>query len=240
MIALAIIIGIILLVVLVLCIPVTVELDYNETFKMNIKYLFLDFQIFPEKEKPEKKKHNKPEKKKDEQPQHKVQSDKKIKPKKDNMFLVFYHNQGFEGVINLIKDVMGVLGDFTKSIFVKHFIIKEMYIDMIVGGPDSAETAIRYGKVSSVVFPAMGYICSKMKVRKYDVDITPDFLATKDEALFYVALKLTPICMTNAVVVLAFRLLIRLLKVIFTNSKAENERKTTVNKTIKKAKEKNV
>ena len=35
---------------------------------------------------------------------------------------------------------------------------------MKITGPDAAATAIKYGQISSAVFPAMGYICSKAKV----------------------------------------------------------------------------
>lgn len=230
------ILGIVLFFILVFSIPVRVTAHYDGTFSMYIKYSLLKINILPKKEK-EKKKKDKPQKtkkeksKKEESVEHKV-GDKK-KKEKDNIFLKFYKNQGFEGVLQLIADALEAVTGIFSDIF-KHFVFRELYLDMTVAGSDAAETAIKYGKISSAVFPAMGLICSKARVKKYDIDISPDFLATKDDARFHVQFGISPIFITNAVIVAGFKLfknvLLKLLKV----NNEDNKNKKSIEKKVKK------
>lgn len=228
------ILGIVLFIILIFSIPVRVTAHYDGTFSMYIKYSLLKINVLPKKEK-DKKKKDKPKKekpKKEDPEEHKV-VDKKKKKEKDNIFLKFYKNQGFEGVLQLIADALEAVTGIFSDIF-KHFVFRELYLDMTVAGSDAAETAIKYGKISSAVFPAMGLICSKARVKKYDIDISPDFLATKDDAKFHVQFGISPIFITNAVIIAGFKLfknvLLKLLKV----NNEDNKNKKTIEKKVKK------
>lgn len=225
--------GIILFIIVLFLIPVRVTAHYNGTFEMYVQYLFLKIKLFPNEKKSEKPRKEKKEKNKESVKEKKPKSDKP-KEKGDNIFLTFYNNQGFEGVIQLIADALNAVGGLFGGIF-RHFVFRELYLEMKVAGSDAAETAIKYGKISSAVFPAMGLICSKAKVKKYDIDISPDFLAVKDEAMFHFQIGLSPIFVTNSVIAAGFKLFKNVLLKLIKSQNADNKDKKKFEKQVKKA-----
>ena len=223
-----ILLGIILFFVVILSIRITIDAEYFDEFKLSIKWLFLNIQILPSKKKDKPKKQ---EKQKKEKPQKEPAPEPEPNPeeqteKKENIFVTFYNNQGFDGVIELINNAVSSLGKMLSS-FKKHIVFRELYLFMTVtGGCDAAETAMEYGRTCQKVFPAMGYICSNFPIKKYDVEIEPDFLGTKNSAQFAVSVHIRPIFFINAVIVLALRLVfkvvLKFLKGIKNKSNKEN------------------
>lgn len=211
MIFLYILLSIIAAIIILLCIRVTAVLNYNVKFTFEVKWLFLKFQIYPKKEKQEKKK----EKAEEDKPKE----GKKKKAKKGSGPLkAFYENQGFGGVLELIKNTSDAVSGLLKRVF-KSLIINEFYLGMSISGDDAASTAIDYGETCAKVFPAIGVICSTMKVRKYDVDIRPDFMNDVKKAQFHVVISAVPIKITNAVLILAVQLLFKVLLKLFIGSR---------------------
>ena len=204
--ALWIILGIIAFFIILFSIKVTVYMTYDNDFKLDIRWLFIKLHILPKKEKPEKEKKEKPKKEKPEEEPPKDETSEK--PKKDNIIVSFYRNQGFSGVIQLLKDTVCAINGMFGSIF-KHFIFRELKVYMTVGAGDAAETAILYGKTCGVVFPAMGLITSTCKVKEYDCGVQPNFMEKEKTAVFRAVISMRPIFITNAVVVLAFKLLFK-------------------------------
>ncbi len=208
--ALYIILGIIAFIVALFSVRITVNGEYFDQFKLSVQWLFLKIQILPakKKDKPKKPKKEKPKKEKpaEEEP---PADDTPPAEKKENIFVKFYNNQSFDGVIQLVNNAASSIGKMLAS-FKRHIIIREMYLWMTVtGGCDAAETAMQYGKICQKVFPAMSFICSNMKVKKYDIEVEPDFLGNKNKAEFAFSVSVRPICFTNAIVVLVFRLLVK-------------------------------
>lgn len=206
--ALYIILGIILFFILLLSVKVMITVHYDDELSVSLSWLFLKFNILPKKEEHKKKEKKKKEKKKEEKTDETVPEPKK---KKDNMFIRFYKNQGFSGVVRLIKDASAAVGGMFGRIG-RAFLFDELYVSLTVGAGDSAETAIKYGKTCSTVFPAMGFIVSNMRVKKYNTEINPDFISGTNSARFHVKAGVAPIRLINAIIVVAFDLLF---KVIF-------------------------
>ncbi len=230
MLFLYILLSVILFITVLFLIPVRVTADYDNSFELYVSYLFLKIRLFPSKEKKDKKsKHNNEKKEDTEQAQKKKKRDKK-----DNIFLKFYKNQGFEATIQLIADTMNYINGLFGGIF-KHFVFRKLFLSMRVSGSDAAETAIKYGKISSAVFPAMGYICSKAKVKKYDIDISPDFLASKDVAEFYFQFGICPIFITNSIIVFGFKMFKNVLLKLFKVQNDDNKEHKLFEKQVKKA-----
>ncbi len=223
LVALGIILGIIAVIIILFSIKFTVTLSYNETFKADFKWFFVKRSIFPKEEKPEEegKKKKKKKKKGEEEPSEEESEEKK---KGDNMFVSFYKNQGFSGVIKLIDDTVSALGGFFGSVF-KHLVFKQLKLYITVGAGDSAETAILYGKTCAYVFPAMGLITSKCKVKEYCCDIQPNFMEADKSAVFYTVITSRPIFITNALIVLAVRLLFKVVIKLLNNKETETEKK---------------
>ncbi|MGN0568401.1 MAG: DUF2953 domain-containing protein [Acutalibacteraceae bacterium] len=228
MIALYIILAVIALIVILFSIKVSVTAVYDETFTLDIKWLFIKLRIYPEDEEKEAKK----EAKKAEKEQKKKNS-KKEKPKKEkteesaspksNIFKDFYNNQGFAATVNLIRTAAAQLGGFLKGVY-RAFVIENLTVLLRVSeGDDAAQTAVKYGKVCSAVYPAMGFICSNMKVKQYDVNVVPDFISAENTATFKLSLSVRPIKLTNAVIVLAFRLIFKVLLKLLKGSKKNDK-----------------
>ena len=220
MLALYIILGIIAFFVLILSIPVTVEAEYIDRFLLNIRWLFIRYPIFPQKPKKKKPKKEKPVEE-EIPPDNKEQMPKEKKP---NPLKTFYENQGFEGVLQLVRDSADALGDFGKSLK-KHFVFNELYLWIVVShNQDAAQTALQYGETCQAVFPPMGFICSNFKVKKYDVEIEPDFIGTFSSAQFAFAFSVRPIFLINAAIALGCKLLFKVvLKVLKTKKTSKSD-----------------
>lgn len=216
-------------------IPVRVTSEYNKSFELYVSYLFFKIRIFPKTKKKTKKDKSKNEEK--ETAEQVGKKNKNKQEKKDNIFLKFYKNQGFEATIELIADTMKYINSLFGGIF-KHFVFRELFLNMSISGSDAAETAIKYGKVSSTVFPAMGYICSKAKVKKYDIDISPDFFATKDSAEFHFKFGICPIFITNSIIAFGFKMFKNVLLKLFKVQNDDNKEHKLFEKQVKKAIEK--
>ena len=228
MIALYIILAVIALIVILFSIKVSVTAVYDETFTLDVKWLFIKFRIYPEDEekkaKKEAKKAEKEQKKKNSK-KEKTEKEKTEEPSqpKSNIFKDFYNNQGFAATVNLIRTAAAQLGGFLKGVY-RAFVIENLTVLLRVSaGDDAAQTAIKYGKVCSAVYPAMGFICSNMKVKQYDVNVVPDFISAENTATFKLSLSVRPIKLTNAVIVLAFRLIFKVLLKLLKGSKKNDK-----------------
>lgn len=208
MVALYIIGGIIAFLVLVLSIRITLAGSYVEDFNLTVSWLFIKFTIFPWKKSDKPKKEKKPKKQKEKAPEQAPENEIQ-EEKKDNIFLTFYKNKGFDGVIDLINNAAYSLARMLNS-FRKHIVLRELFLNMTVSkNGDAAATAIDYGRVCQKVFPALSFICSTLPVKKYNAVVEPDYLGTKNTAEFSFKVSIRPIFFTNAIVVLAFRLLFK-------------------------------
>ncbi len=217
--ALYIILGIVAFFVILISVKLCVTVHYEDDVEISLKWLFLNIKILPKNEdKPKKEKKEKP--KKEEKPKEESEIIKEPKKKKqDNMFVRFYKNRGVSGVVQLLKDAANALGGMFKRI-AKAFTFEELFISLLVGAGDSAETAIKYGKTCSAVFPAMGLIVSTMKVKKYSIEVTPDFIKGSNVAKLHTKISVRPIKLINAVIILAFELLFKVVVKLLKHSKA--------------------
>lgn len=228
--ALYIFLGIIAFFVILLSVKLVVTVHYENDVALSLKWLFVKINILPKKEKKDKKpkKEKKPKEEKPKETDEKIPEPKKKKG--DNIFVRFYKNKGVDGVVQLLKDVASAVGGMFRRIG-RAFLFEELFVAMTVGAGDSAETAIKYGKTCSAAFPAMGYIVSNMRVKKYSIDITPDFIYGKNEAKLHTTVSVRPIKLINAVIIVAFQLLFKVVFKLLKHSKAQ---KPEVEKQIKK------
>lgn len=215
--ALYIILGIIAFFILLLSVKVMITVHYDDELTVSLSWLFLKFDLLPQKEKHKKKEKKKKEKDKPEETDEKIPEPKK---KKDNMFVRFYRNQGVSGVVQLLKDAAAALGGMFRRIG-RAFLFEELYVSLTVGSGDSADTAVKYGKVCAAAFPAMGFIVSNMRVKKYNIEITPDFIRGSNSARMHVKAAVIPLRLINAVIIVAFRLLFKVVLKLLKHGKAK-------------------
>lgn len=157
-----ILLGVILLLALIVLIPIKVRMFYRSELECTLYIGFVKIRIYPPKPKKPKKTEKKLKKAKSE----------KAKEEKNNVSLI--KEKGIIWIVDLIKKAselaLGVLKDFFK-----HIIIKRLMLSIKVAGSDAADTAVKYGKCCSAVYPAVGVIAGAVKCKGYGVDITPDF-----------------------------------------------------------------
>lgn len=245
--ALIVIGAIILFFVLVFSIPLYFVLDYDEKTTVVMHWLFLKIKLFDsstllnKKEKTEKepKKEKKPKKSKGKEepaaaeneetvaekaePAEKAGKGKKSKEKKKSpgLFMQLYHDQGYEGLKKMLQSVGKALGGFFGKLW-KTFTVDEIYLYMRVTGGDAADTAQKYGILCSWLYPVLGKLVSTCKVKKYDADVSADFLGRKSVGTLYSRFHVIPLRIINAAVVLAFSLLFRVIfKILFADKKSK-------------------
>ena len=217
--ALLIILGIIAFFIILLSVKVVVTVHYEDEVEVSLGWLFLKFNILPSKEKEEKKKKDK--KPKEEKPKEESEIIKEPKKKKqDNMFVRFYRNRGVEGVVQLLKDAAKAVGGMFRRIG-RAFLFEELFVSLTVGKGDSAQTAIKYGETCAAAFPAMGLIVNTMRVKKYSIEINPDFIYGKSNAKLHTKVSVRPLKLINAVIIVAFELLFKVVIKLLKHSKAK-------------------
>ena len=228
MIGLYIFLGIIAFFVIALSVRITVNGEFFDEFKLNVKWLFLKLDILPAKKKDKPKKEKAPKEKKEETVTEEVTEETPVE-KKENIFVKFYNNQGFDGVIQLINNVGKALGKLMHSLK-KHIILRELYLWMTVkGGSAAAEPELEYDRICKTIFPVMSFICTNLTVKKYDIEIEPDFLGSKNTAQFAFSVSVRPIFLLNALIVLVFRLLVKVVLKFLMGIKDKSKNNENIN-----------
>lgn len=220
--ALYIFLGIILFFIIILSIPVVLDLDYTDVFRCKVSWLFLKFDIYPPKEKKEKDSKPKKEKPVKEKTTEETPATTQTPEKKDNFIKAFYNNQGVLGIIELIGNCASYLGKFSKG-FLKSIYIRKLFIRISVTESDAAKTALKYGKICQEIYPPLGFICSSCHVKNYKVNIWANYCGEKTVGEFETRVALVPRSVINAGIALIFRLGMQLLKVVFSNIKANKK-----------------
>ena len=218
--ALWIIFGIILFFVALLSVRVTVSFDYNEQLKLDVRWLFIKIQIYPIKSRKKKEKKPKKEKPEEEEPSEEPEEPK---PKKENIFVTFYKNQGFDGVMELLGSTKRILGGMMSSMG-KHFIFRKLKLYITVGsGDDAAATSMLYGKTCAAVFPVMGLITNTCHVKEYDCAVRPDFIKGEKSAVVLVVFSVRPIFYINTLLVTGVKMFFKVILKFLKGSKAPKQ-----------------
>lgn len=198
---------IVLITSVILSISATFTITYNSSWKTTVKLLWIDkeielsevlsFVLFPEKKAAEKrsdlKKNSSSKDKSDkkemsddiseaenEQSEDKNSKAKVNKPKKENYIKEIWNKDGIVGIMNFASNLFETASDAILTLF-RGFHIRSLYVKILVGGQDAADTAQAYGRICRYYYPLKGMILNGMKVDNYDDWIAPDFIALRNE-----------------------------------------------------------
>lgn len=166
---------ILITVALILFMPVSAEIIFDELVFIRVKlYGITVFKFSNEKTKKKKTAPKKAEKK------EKKKKEKKSKP---NFFDDLKRKYGFSGAVfetaRFIKNVLIK----SKTVF-SHFFFKKIILDMSVAADDAAGTALQYGKICSVVFPLISLIKCGADPDLKQINISPDFSGAEPYVFF--------------------------------------------------------
>lgn len=182
MIALWIILGILLFLFLILLIKIEVLMQYSQEITLVLKILFFKIVLLSPDKPKEEKKEKKPEKEKpkEEKPKEKKPEEKK---KKQSYLSKLKEKKGLSGLVSLFVSVAKIAVGALKGIF-SHIVLKKFDVGIALSGEDAASTAVTYGKLCSVIYPAINVITSVMVCKDYHVTIEPVFDIDKDTEVF--------------------------------------------------------
>ncbi|MDR1806148.1 MAG: DUF2953 domain-containing protein [Clostridium sp.] len=218
--------------ILPLCVRVRLVVDYDESLRsLKLRYLFLSFRLYPQKEKPPKK--EKPKKKTSAKKQKKKEETEEKKP---NMLAPFLKQEGIGGIVELLKSALAALGGTLNGLR-KGLLLHELrvYASVTAKSGEAADTAILYGKACAVLYPLVNGLMSLVKTRRYDVDVSADYLARETRAQLFVNASLRPIRVLGELILLALRLLKNvLLPIIKANNSQDTEKDKQTKLTEKK------
>ena len=172
MIALYIILGILLLIFLVLLVPIEVLAHYSDELSLTVKVLFYQKKLLPAPPKPKKPAQPKQEKKPEEKP--KEEKPKKEKPQKQNFLSKIKDKKGITGLLSLLTGAAKIAGGAAKGI-ISHAVIRRLDIGIALNSGDAASTAVNYGRLCSIVYPAVNVITAATVCKDYNVTLEPVF-----------------------------------------------------------------
>lgn len=165
--ALIIIVCVCLLLALLLLCPVTIRTEFKDEFSAKIMYLFFHYTIAPRPQKNEVTQEN---------------GEEQTKQKKTK-FQDIIKQKGLSGFLNLIREIARIASGTGKRLL-KHLVISRFIINISVAYGDAAKTAVNYGYVCSVVYPAAGAVLGNVKYKKYSVNVSPDFQKKESSVQF--------------------------------------------------------
>ena len=171
MLALYIILGVLLLLFSLTLLNVVWYAEYDEELRVLVRIGFLKIQLAPSKPEKEKSKKKSPKKQKKKKPKKKTD---KPKEKKPSFIKQLHKEHGVSGIINIVQRLSELVVGALKGVF-SHLVVTELTVKLEISGEDAAETAIKYGKVCAALFPALGVITKIVKVKHYNVSVTPVF-----------------------------------------------------------------
>lgn len=223
--------GIITFFIIVLSIPVHIIIGYDDKIRVSIRYLFIKLNILPAKQRPKKEKKPQEPKPEKEEPEQ----SKPPKEKKPNPIIEMVKANGYDGMMTVLSNLGRILKIYGGKLF-KSVVFDEVDLYICVGTGDSAATAIKYGETCQKVYPVMGFICANNVVKKYDINVEPDFLANKTEGEFYCDLHLCIRKIINASIAMVVRLIFGVVITFIKGGKKKKTADESVDTTNKQSK----
>lgn len=183
MIVLYILLGILALIFLLLLMPLHLNLDYEEELSVRLRYLFLVFRLYPQKEKKSKKigrlEAKKAEKKQGEHPSL-------------PSFGEMLKEDGPGAVISYLSELTKIAATAARKLL--HILVADrLELRMQIVGEDAADTALLFGKICAGVYPALSVLQGIIRTKHRQVEIAPFFAGEKTQVRFRVRLHAMPL-----------------------------------------------
>ncbi len=174
--------GLVALLLLILTVPTVVRCQYDRDLRLWVRVLGIPIPLLPP---PGHKKEEKaPEPAKD-----------KEKDKKRSLLRelwTYFRQDGAQATLELLQKVAAVTakaaGRLLSAITVSRF-----RLSWLVAADTPDKTAVRYGEVCSIAFPALTAVKSRVRVKRQEVRIEPNFLIGKNEIAWEVSCRFVPI-----------------------------------------------
>ena len=165
---LGILVGVIALIVLLLCVPLRVKLEYLETFRVRV-YLFGCIRVFSYRADEEKEEESEKE-------EAKATVSETGKPSLGQELKALEQREGVRGVIAFFNQLLSIVTGALKRV-VRCITIRRLSLCIRVGGEEADAIANNHGRICAVLFPILGALSGVLRIRRKQVVVHPDFLA---------------------------------------------------------------
>ncbi len=177
------ILGIVLLLfILLLCVPITLEGAFGEEVSLKLKWLLLKFKILPTEKKEKQAKLPKKEKKSKSKPEEEKNPEEKKKLNLDTMLAIL------ELVKEALSSIKNPLGWFLRRID-----YRDVWLHILVCRSDAHQTALSYGQCQAAVHGVFAVLRNTVDIQIRDVQIKADFVGEEEKIAGGGQIKLRPI-----------------------------------------------
>lgn len=188
-----IVLGILIFLILILTIPVHVIIKYDEHAELDIRYLFISYQLIPGKKESGKK-----ESRKKEEPE------KTGKPAGMKKTSARPHKKEMKP-LDFLYEIENFFDRYARGvgIILRNFRIHDFTGFWKVTGEDAADCAIRYGRICAVLGGIMSYLNNIIKTEKIRLRVFPDFVGEEDVVRASADFQFNPIVALYGLIVIA-------------------------------------
>lgn len=188
----------VLLLLLALFVPVYARVTYDDELRVQVRVLGVPITLLPSEDEPEEEKPT-------------LEKKKSAKPSKTKELLgeVFrsFKEDGVAATLHYLGELAKLAGQAIGRVL--HSItVDKLSLELIVADGDADTTAIRYGQVCGVLYPAFTAIAGVIKVRKRDLRVEPNFLLNKSTLRADVRLHIRLYRLVGAAIVLLVKFLL--------------------------------
>lgn len=158
---------------LILVLPVSARVAFHGELRIQVRVLAIPFTVYPRKEK---------KKREARKAGRKRPAPKKTK-KKDGLSSVgaMLKEDGVGATARYLSEMAALVKTAAVRVL-RAITVRELKLRLTVGGEDAAQTAIRHGALCGAVFPALAALEGSMRVRRREVQVTPDFVYGESRA----------------------------------------------------------
>lgn len=156
----------VVLLLILIFVPVSLILDYNEEFGFSVRIFGIKAAPRKQKKKTCKKVEDKPKK-----------SSLKNRIKRDGISETLKKGAGFlKGALTRVKKLL------------PHIKVRDLRIKISVSGNDAALTAIEYGAVCAAVYPFLSWLYSVINIKAKQIDVISSFENSESHVKFHTKL----------------------------------------------------
>lgn len=195
MLALYILLGVVALIALLLLLPVHIRLRFNSLkpgagLLVQVRYGPVVMTLWPRPDRPVNPRREEKRRRKEERRREKrLQAGKE--QEKPSAIKEIYKDEGLGGVVDYVRS-LAELGARAAGRALNAITVDRLVLEVVAAGEDAAETAIRYGRFCAAVYPAVGLLESRMRVRRRKVVVRADFLSEEGRVSGIVRLHARP------------------------------------------------
>ncbi len=187
--------GLLTILLLVLFVPVCGRVRYDGQLCVRLRVWGIPITLLPASpEEKEETKASRPKSKK-----------KKASSKKEELVALFCED-GVEGTLRLLGRLAALAGR-TVGRVLRAVTVDKLELELLIAAEDAADTAVRYGQVCGVLYPALAAISGLVRVKRQHLRVEPNFLVEKSDARLDVRLHIAVYRLVAAGLWLLWRLL---------------------------------